>query len=512
MREVRIIQPITAQAADKLRVAAYARVSSDSADQRNSFAAQVKYYTQFIQAHADWQFVDIYADQGITGTRADKREEFLRLLADCRAGKIDKILVKSVSRFARNAQDCIRAVRELKDLGVTVAFEKERINTAVMGNEMFLSMMSAFAQEESISISKNMRKGAVMRMQNGTFRLSQPPYGYRLDENGMLVIQPQEAEIVRRIFESFLTGKGIQQIGKELEDQNIPKFRGEAVWSKNVVRYILTNERYAGDELFQKAYRDNNIPFTRYLNDGAEPQYYAENTHPAIIPSGIFQKAQQLFQKKQKEYGEQMEYPFTQKLSCSECGSVLYRRVTARGTRWVCSRHLHHPEQCGQKGIAEDVAQESFCILLHKLSQNQDAILGEYLKQLQELKDREFLIHSDVMELNRQIAVLSEQNHALHSLRAKECIDSAFFIAQTNELGQKMDRLRKDLQRCREGNDYMEMMKQTKQLISLLSAPSGEFDPEIFQRVVQKVAVSDLALVFHLKNGLKLEERQGQNE
>lgn len=236
MREVRIIQPITAQAADKLRVAAYARVSSDSADQRNSFAAQVKYYTQFIQAHADWQFVDIYADQGITGTRADKREEFLRLLADCRAGKIDKILVKSVSRFARNAQDCIRAVRELKDLGVTVAFEKERINTAVMGNEMFLSMMSAFAQEESISISKNMRKGAVMRMQNGTFRLSQPPYGYRLDENGMLVIQPQEAEIVRRIFESFLTGKGIQQIGKELEDQNIPKFRGEAVWSKNVVR------------------------------------------------------------------------------------------------------------------------------------------------------------------------------------------------------------------------------------------------------------------------------------
>lgn len=184
MPEVRVIQPITIQAADKLRVAAYARVSSDSADQRNSFSTQVKYYTQFIQAHEDWQFVDIYADQGITGTRADKREEFLRLMRDCRAGKIDRILVKSVSRFARNAQDCIKAVRELKDLGVTVAFEKERINTAVMSNEMFLSMMSAFAQEESLSISQNMRKGAVMRMQNGTFRLSQPPYGYRLDEGG----------------------------------------------------------------------------------------------------------------------------------------------------------------------------------------------------------------------------------------------------------------------------------------------------------------------------------------
>ena len=169
-------------------MAAYARVSSDSADQRNSFSAQVKYYTQFIQAHEDWQFVDIYADQGITGTRVDKREEFLRLMRDCRAGKIDRILVKSVSRFARNAQDCIKTVRELKDLGVTVAFEKERINTAVMSNEMFLSMMSAFAQEESISISKNMRKGAVMRMQNGTFRLSQIPYGYRCDQNGKLII------------------------------------------------------------------------------------------------------------------------------------------------------------------------------------------------------------------------------------------------------------------------------------------------------------------------------------
>ena len=184
MPELQVIQPITVQVEEKLRVAAYARVSSDSADQRNSFSAQVKYYTQFIQAHEDWKFVDIYADQGITGTRADKREEFLRLMRDCRAGKIDRILVKSVSRFARNAQDCIKAVRELKDLGVTVAFEKERIKTAVMSNEMFLSMMSAFAQEESLSISQNMRKGAVMRMQNGTFRLSQPPYGYRLDEGG----------------------------------------------------------------------------------------------------------------------------------------------------------------------------------------------------------------------------------------------------------------------------------------------------------------------------------------
>lgn len=147
MPEVRVIQPITIQAADKLRVAAYARVSSDSADQRNSFSTQVKYYTQFIQAHEDWKFVDIYADQGITGTSACKREEFLRLMRDCRQGKIDRILVKSVSRFARNVQDCIKAVRELRQLGVTVYFEKEHINTANMNNEMFLSMMGALPRK-----------------------------------------------------------------------------------------------------------------------------------------------------------------------------------------------------------------------------------------------------------------------------------------------------------------------------------------------------------------------------
>lgn len=200
MPEIRVIEPIIFAPAEKLRVCAYARVSSDSTDQRNSFASQVNYYTKYIQAHEGWTFVDIYADQGITGTSALKRDEFLRLMRDCRQGKIDRILVKSVSRFARNAQDCIEAVRELRQLGVTVYFEKEHINTANMSNEMFLSMMSAFAQEESISISKNMRKGAVMRMKNGTFRLSQAPYGYYLDEKGILIVQQEESKIVQRIF------------------------------------------------------------------------------------------------------------------------------------------------------------------------------------------------------------------------------------------------------------------------------------------------------------------------
>ena len=513
MPEVRVIQPVTIQAAEKLRVAAYARVSSDSTDQRNSFSAQVKYYTQFIQAHEDWQFVDIYADQGITGTRTEKREDFLRLMRDCRQGKIDRILVKSVSRFARNAQDCIRAVRELKNLDVTVFFEKERINTSVMSNEMFLSMMSAFAQEESISISKNMRKGAVMRMQNGTFRLSQIPYGYRCDQNGKLVICEEEASVVRYIYERFLKGAGIHQIAAQLIKAEVPKLNGKPVWSRHGILYILTNERYMGDELYRKSYRSEEIPFKKIDNHGEKAQFYAENTHEGIISKETFEKVQVLLQGKSQKFGQDQKnepYTFSGKLRCAECGSVLYRRVTARGIRWVCSRHLHHPDRCGQKGISEDLVQDRFQMLLHKLSQNRDAILGEYLKQLQELKDRELFLHPDAMELNRQIAMLSEQNHTLHSLWAKECIDSAFFIAQTNELEQKIRKHRTELQRYRDSSDYAGMIEQTKRLISLVSAPSDHFDPEIFRKTVEQVIVSDTTLVFQLKNGLKLEEtREG---
>ena len=241
MPQVQIIEPTIKPQEQKIRVCAYARVSSDSDDQLNSFSAQVEYFTQLIQSHSDWEFVDIYADEGITGTRADKRNDFQRLMRDCQSGRIDCILVKSVSRFARNSTDCIKAVRELQALGISVIFEKEQINTGALTNEMFLSMMSAFAQEEAISISQNMRRGAVMRMKNGTFRLSQIPYGYRYDEHGVLTIQSEEAETVRWIYSSFLSGVGIQTISHQLGAKQIPKLSGKPVWSKHGILYILTN-------------------------------------------------------------------------------------------------------------------------------------------------------------------------------------------------------------------------------------------------------------------------------
>ena len=214
MPQVKVIQPIAEQA-KKLRVAAYARVSSDSADQLNSFATQVDYYTSYIQSKEEWEVAGLYADEAVSGTTADKRDDFQRLLADCRAGKIDRILVKSISRFARNTLDCIQTVWELKQLGVAVEFEKEEIDTGNMGSEMLLSILGSAAQEESLSISKNLKWSYRRRMKSGDFITCNAPLGYSL-EKGALVPDPQEAPIVAYIFSSYLAGKNMEEIANDL--------------------------------------------------------------------------------------------------------------------------------------------------------------------------------------------------------------------------------------------------------------------------------------------------------
>ena len=219
MPQVRVIQPISEQA-KKLRVAAYARVSSDSADQLNSFATQVAYYTDFIQSKDEWEFAGLYADEAVSGTTADKRDDFQRLLADCRAGKIDRILVKSISRFARNTLDCLQTVRELKQLGVAVEFEKEGIDTGNMGSEMLLSILGSAAQEESLSISKNLKWSYRRRMRSGDFITSKDLLGYFF-KNNTLVPNPKEVPIVEYIFNSYLSGKGTDEIADELNAANL---------------------------------------------------------------------------------------------------------------------------------------------------------------------------------------------------------------------------------------------------------------------------------------------------
>ncbi len=251
MPTVKTLLPQTQTEAKLLRVAAYCRVSSDSTDQEHSFAAQVKYYTEMIGKNPAWTLADIYSDEGISGTSTGKREDFNRLIADCKRGKIDRVLTKSVSRFARNTVDCLNTVRLLSSLGVSILFEKEQIDTCKMSSEILLAMTGTQAQDESISISGNMRWSYEKRMKSGRYICCRAPYGYDFAD-GTLSINEKEAKIVRDIFRMFLSGTGKQKIATILNEQQVPRRYGKDKWYHFTIDYILRNERYMGDALLQK--------------------------------------------------------------------------------------------------------------------------------------------------------------------------------------------------------------------------------------------------------------------
>lgn len=275
--------PPKAAKPEALRVAAYCRVSSDSSDQLHSYATQIKAYTEQIGAHTDWELVDVYADEGLTGTRMDKREDFQRLLADCRKGKVDRVLCKSISRFARNTKDCLAALRELSALGVTVYFEKENIDTGTLTSELMVSVSGALAQQESISISQNLKIAWRRMMAAGDFVTTNPPFGYELVDGCGLRIKESEADIVRWIFASYLDGISTREIAKSLTERGILTTEGNAVWNPRSVQLILDNEKYKGDTFTLKRYTTNQFPFAVKRNHGEVDQYYIENSHPAII-------------------------------------------------------------------------------------------------------------------------------------------------------------------------------------------------------------------------------------
>lgn len=277
----------------KLRVAAYARVSSASDDQLNSFAAQNRHYSDLISSKENWRMVDIYADEGITGTSAEKREDFQRLLADCRRGLIDSVLVKSISRFARNTKECLETIRELKSLGVGVYFEKENIDTATMSGEMMTALFASFAQAESESISGNMRWGIQKRMQAGTYIPANLPYGYTLQDHSIRIVEEQ-AVIVQRIFKEYLSGKSTERIASDLREEGIPCKSGEVAWDSTAIRYIISNEKYIGDSVWQKYFSTDTLPYKCRLNRGQKVSYYAYGTHEGIVPKEDFEKANAL--------------------------------------------------------------------------------------------------------------------------------------------------------------------------------------------------------------------------
>lgn len=290
---------------DILRVAAYCRVSSDSTDQLHSYAAQIREYTRQISDHDGWEMVDVYADEGLTGTKLDKREDFNRMMADCRKGKIDRILVKSISRFARNTRDCLASLRELSRLGISVYFEKENIDTGTLTTELMVSVSASLAQQESISISQNMRMSWERMMEKGEFITTNPPLGYELSDGCRLKIKEDEAETVRWIFHTYLEGISTRQIAAELTKRGVRTTEGNTTWNPRSIQLILTNEKYMGDTLCKKRYTTDTFPFIVKRNRGEADQYYIENSHPGIITKETFARVQELrenrLRKKQME-------------------------------------------------------------------------------------------------------------------------------------------------------------------------------------------------------------------
>lgn len=509
---VTVIPPtITMEQEQKIRVAAYCRVSSDSADQLNSFMAQIRYYENFLAGSETEMLVSVYADEGITGTRMDKRDDFQRMLKDCRRGKIDRIIAKSISRFARNTKECLTVIRELKSLGVTVLFEKESIDTANISDEMMITLMGGLAQEESVSISQNMQWSIQRRMRSGTYIVSQLPYGYR-KVDGKFVID-EEAEIVRRIFAEFLQGNSLNAICMGLNDDGIRKDQSGNLWRKKSIRYILTNEKYIGDCLWMKKFTQNVFPFKKSMNRGQAEQYYVENDHEAIISKSDFASVQKLLQSKSDRYGnyEFHTYPLSRKMHCGNCGAIFKRKHTSDKVYWVCCNHDFRAENCEIKRIAESVIYEAFMGVYNKLKYQYSVIFPPLIAQLQELKSKKFSGNQQYMEISRNVAKLKEQIHVLTRLRTKGFLDDEKYFSQTAELHAKIEKHSQELRKIAHSDDEDELIDQIKEIASIIENGTDlmtEFDEVMFASLVKKMIVKDqTTLEFHLYGGLKFIER-----
>lgn len=494
----------------QLRVAAYTRVSSDSDDQLNSFAAQNRYYAELISGKAEWRMVDIYADEGITGTSAAKREDFQRMMADCRRGLIDQILVKSISRFARNTKDCLEAVRELKELGVNVRFEREGIDTANVSSELITAIYAAFAQKESESISGNMRWSYQRRMEAGTFLPSSMAYGYKL-VGRKIEIDADSALVVCRIFQWYLNGVNRTAIAKKLNEEGISSGQRKK-WHDASVRYILTNEKYTGDSLWQKTYTSDTLPTTRHKNKGEHEQYYAVGTHPPIIPREIFDQAQNLLQKRETDYRKRNcpgSHPLTGKIVCGCCGSTFRRKEYRGKIRWACMGHERSGKDCPITPITGKTIYEAFCRLYYKLKHQSLPILEQMLETLRTIRDRRLLWSEDIVSLNKKISELSSQNQTLAFLKQNGLVDPDIFISKSNELTRQLRQAKLDKEELMDAEGDTTAQR-TRELIALLE-DGPDFldrpDAELMGELVEKIIIeSNDTLRFRLHNGLELRE------
>ncbi len=352
--------------AQEYRVAAYARVSTDKDAMKHSLSTQVSYYSELIQNHPGWVYAGVYADEGITGTKAD-RTEFKRLIADCRAGKINLILTKSISRFARNSVTLLETVRELRALHIDIFFERENLHSLNVEGEFLLTIAAIFAQEESRSASENMKLRIRHSYEQGESMCWRFMYGYRISKDGGVVIDPEAAPVVREIYRRIIAGNSITSICRWLNSNHYSGVHG-GKWQTSHIRPLLSNEKYLGDNLLQKTYINNHLEKKKCLNQGEIERYYVKDSHPAIIDRETFNAAQEALRRIEENNPGRQEWKthdFTGMIKCPRCGRA-FRRTHTNGTYgWICATYLEEGKTaCPSKKIPEDTLKKILCDVL----------------------------------------------------------------------------------------------------------------------------------------------------
>ena len=490
----------------KLRVAAYCRVSTDSEEQINSYKNQLAYYTEKISSKSEWKFAGIYADEGITGTSMKHREDFKRMLRACREGRIDLILCKSVSRFGRNSVDVLRTIRALRERGIGVMFEKEAVDTRTMNSELILAFHSAFSQSESESISGNVRWGLRKAYENGTIQIGPNLYGFRREKDGPVLIDEEKAAVIRQIAQWFLDGDRLHTIADKLAQRQIPSPKGKETWSTATLRSLLTNEKYKGDALLQKTYRPSLFSDRAVQNDGDLPKYYVEGVLPRILEPEVFDRVQEELAKRgaKRPTSEKAKTPFgrysgkyalSTLVVCGKCGA-LYRRITwhRRGkvkVVWRCGAHQDKAASCPDSPTIEEAALQSAVMeaisqqYIHKGEAMEITMQSIRSVLTPETADSEYVIRTKINELQKERKTLIA--------KALEENDDGKYDFQFARIKQELEQLQSQL----EGVQTMQKtqvvdearMAEIAALLEKFKESGLTFDDLLVRKVVETVRV-----------------------
>lgn len=484
-------------------------VSTDSEEQASSYEVQVEHYTQFIEKNPEWELAGIFADDGISGTNTKKREEFNRMIEACMAGHIDMIITKSISRFARNTLDCLKYIRKLKEKNIPVFFEKENINTMDSKGEVLLTIMASLAQQESQSLSQNIKLGLQYRYQNGEVQVNHNRFlGYTKDEDGHLIIEPTEAEVVKRIYREYLEGSSLLQIGRGLEADGILTAAGKAKWRPETLRKILQNEKYIGDALLQKTYTVDFLNKKRVQNNGIVLQYYVENSHPPIIPRDLYMQVQEEMVRranlhsgeKRKKRVYSSKYALSSIVYCPKCGDI-YRRIAwnnrgKHSTVWrCCTRVEHGPTACDAPTIQESKLQAAVIKAINLTLGDRESMMATLQENVEAVIRQEDEISSEgieakLLELQKELLKLTNSKKDYNSVADE--IDRLRELKQ-NALGESAER---------EG--LKQRIRQMREFLEQQSTEVTEYDELLVRRLIEKVTVYDDRFEVEFKSGAKV--------